>query len=67
MIRITPAMAGKALGVPAQAVRVGMQQGKLKIGTAFKQTGNQYTYVIYPEAIKEIIGEQEFKRMIEGA
>lgn len=67
MIRITPAMAGKALGVPAQAIRVGLQQGKLNIGTAFKQTGNQYTYVIYPEAIKGLIGEKAFEKMIKGA
>ena len=67
MVRITPAMAGKALGVPAQAVRVGLQQGKLNIGTAFKQTGDQYTYVIYPEALKALVGEQVFQNIIEGA
>ena len=60
MKRITPEMMGRAMGVPAQAIRVGLQQGKLKFGTAYKQTGNQYTYVIYPEAAREVVGDEVF-------
>lgn len=60
MRRITPEMMGQAMGVPAQAIRVGLQQGKLNFGTAYKQTGNQYTYVIYPEAAREVVGDKIF-------
>lgn len=69
MVRITPEMVGRALGVPAQAIRVGLQQNKLPFGTAYKQTegGKRYTYVFYPEAVKQTIGAQAFNEMIKAA
>lgn len=67
MKRITPEMMGKAMGVPTQAIRVGLQQGKLNFGVAYKQTGNQYTYVIYPEAARATIGDAAYRRMMQDA
>ncbi len=50
----------KALGVSPETVRVGLQQNVFSFGTAFKKPGRQnYTYVIYPEAVKRYIGELE--------
>ena len=43
------------LGVSPQTVRLGLQRGELPFGTAIK-TSSKYTYVIFPEKIKEYIG-----------
>lgn len=59
--RITPAMMAEALGVPVQTIRVGLQQGAFKFGTALQQTGNKYTYVIFPEKAMEVIGAEKLK------
>lgn len=67
MKRITTAMMADAMGVPVQAIRVGLQQEKLKFGTAYKQSGSQYTYVIYPEAARETLGPDRYNRMMEKA
>lgn len=63
-IRITPEMMGQALGVPTQAVRVGLQQEKLHFGAAFKQTGDEYTYVIYPELARQTLGDVRYNNML---
>ena len=63
MIRITPEMMAKAMGVPAQAIRAGLQQDKLNFGTAYKQTGTQYTYVIYPEKARQVLGDEIYNGM----
>lgn len=60
-------MMADALGVPAQAIRVGLQQEKLNFGAAFKQTGDQYTYVIYPEVAREVLGEVRYIKMLKKA
>ncbi len=67
MVRITPEMMGEAMGVPAQAIRVGLQKEKLNIGVAYKQTGKQYTYVIFPEAARQVLGEERFNTMLSKA
>lgn len=64
MKRITVAMMAEALGVPAQAIRVGLQQEKLKFGTAYKQSGDQFTYVIYPEIAREVLGAERYNAMM---
>ena len=61
MKKITPAMMGEALGVPAQAIRVGLQKGALEWGTAFIHSGKQYTYFIYPEKVRAILGDEKLK------
>lgn len=42
------------LGVAPQTVRLGLQRGELPFGTAIK-TSSKYTYVIYPEKLKEYV------------
>lgn len=69
-IRITPEMMGKALGIPVQAVRVGIQQEKLRFGVAYKQGGEdcgRYTYVIFPEAARQTLGDKRYRNMLEEA
>lgn len=61
MKRITPAMMAEAMGIPAQAVRMGLQQGVLNFGIAMQQTGRKYTYVIFPEKAREIVGAEKLK------
>ena len=61
MRKITPAMVGEALGMPVQAIRVGLQQEKLDFGVALKPTGRQYTYIIYPEKIRALVGEKQME------
>lgn len=63
-IRITPEMMGRALGVPTQAIRVGLQQEKLHFGVAYKQTGNEYTYVIFPELARQTLGDVRYNNML---
>ena len=67
MKRITVAMMAEALGVPGQAIRVGLQQEKLSFGAAYKQTGNQYTYVIFPGAALETLGRTRYEEMMRKA
>jgi hypothetical protein len=59
--RIKPEMIGEALGLKAQAVRVAMQQGKLDLGVAYKPTGREYVYIIYPEKARAIVGETKMR------
>ena len=59
--RITPAMMAEALGVPVQAIRVGLQQNKLDFGAALQPSGSKYTYVIYPEKARAIVGSEKLK------
>lgn len=49
------------LGTTEQTVRVGLQQGVFPFGVAFKRSEHkkQYTYVIYPEKVKQYAGEQK--------
>ena len=59
MRRITPAMMAEALGVPVQAIRVGLQQQALDFGAAFKQSGGKYTYIIYPDKARAAVGTEK--------
>lgn len=50
----------KALGVSPETVYMGLRKNVFDFGTAFKKDGKQnYTYVLYPEKVKEVIGEIE--------
>lgn len=61
MERITPAMIAEAMGVPVQAIRVGLQQGVFNFGIAMQQNGKKYSYIIYPEKAREIVGAEKLK------
>lgn len=42
-------------------IRIGLQKGVFDFGVAFKrrEDSKHYTYVIYPEKVKEICGEKK--------
>lgn len=48
--------AAALMGVSAQYVRVGIQQGILPFGCAVKVGGNRYTYYISPQKFMEYTG-----------
>ena len=49
--------AAKVTGLGEQTIRIGLQQGALEFGTAFKREGsNSFIYVIYPERVYELYG-----------
>lgn len=58
MKKITPKMMAEALGVPVQAIRVGIQAGAFDWGTCFKPTGRKYIYVIYPDKVRALVPEK---------
>lgn len=49
------------LGKTQQTIRIGLQLGMFPFGTAFKTNpeNKSYTYVIYPEKVKQYIGVKE--------
>ena len=51
----------KLLGKSPLTIRVGLQQGIFPFGVALKtrEDRKNYTYVIYPEKVREFIGEQD--------
>lgn len=59
--RITPAMMAEAMSVPVQVVRIGLQQGKLSFGAAMQPSGGKFTYVIFPEKAREVVGAEKLK------
>ena len=54
MKKISVAQAAKDMGVSQQFVRVGLQRGILKFGSAVKMSG-RYTYYINPAKFKNYI------------
>lgn len=59
MEKITPEQAAKILKMDPQNLRAGLRSGKIPWGTAFKtsEVRERYTYVIYPKAFREYVGE----------
>ncbi|MDO4649181.1 MAG: hypothetical protein Q4B26_11080 [Eubacteriales bacterium] len=53
--RLSVAEAADLMGVSAQSIRVGMQQGVLDIGYCFKNS-SVYTYIIPVEKFKRATG-----------
>ncbi len=49
------------LGKTQQTIRIGLQLGVLPFGTAYKTNpeNKSYTYIIFPEKVKEYIGVTE--------
>lgn len=47
----------KLLDCSELTVRVGLQKGVFPFGVAMKVTGQRYKYIIYPEKLKEFVGE----------
>lgn len=48
------------LGKTQQTIRIGLQLGMLPFGTAYKTKpdNKSYTYVIYPEKVRQYIGKE---------
>lgn len=61
MRKISPAMMAEAMGIPTQAIRLGLQQGVFNFGVAMQQSGRKYTYIIFPEKAREIVGAEKLK------
>ena len=53
--RMSVAEAARLLGCSQQYIRIGLQVGRLKFGTAVKMSG-QYTYVITRQKFEEETG-----------
>lgn len=51
----------KLLDTTPATIRVGLQQGIFPFGVAFKTAQNKkhYTYIIYPEKVREYAGERK--------
>lgn len=51
----------KLLGKSPLTIRVGLQQGIFPFGVALKtrEDRKNYTYIIYPEKVREFIGGQD--------
>ena len=49
------------LGKTQQTIRIGLQLGVLPFGVAYKTNPDKksYTYIIFPEKVKEYIGVKE--------
>ncbi|MDY2987910.1 MAG: hypothetical protein SOR77_09785 [Peptoniphilus sp.] len=47
------------LGKTQQTIRIGLQRGIFPFGAAYKldENNKRYVYVIYPEKVKEYLGE----------
>ena len=56
MKRITVKDAARLMGVSEMFVRIGLQRGRLPIGTAMKMNGDRYTYYINRKQFKEYTG-----------
>lgn len=54
--KITVQFIAELLNTTPQTVRVGLQQGEFPFGTALKVGGERYTYLFYPEKVKEFFG-----------
>ncbi len=66
MRKVTVKDAAQMLGVTEQCIRIGLQREKFKFGTAFKSKANNKTfhYVLYPEILKNTVGEQRFDEVM---
>lgn len=59
---VTVRQAARCMGVSDQFVRVGLQQGRLPIGTAVPGTGSKWIYYISAERLREYAGARAYDR-----
>ena len=57
-MRVSVKEAARALGVSEQYVRIGLQRGRLPIGSCVKMS-SVWTYHISEEKLREYLGEQK--------
>lgn len=58
MKNVSVAKAAAEMGVSAQFVRIGLQRGILKFGSAVKMNGSRYTYHISEHKLSEYLGRK---------
>lgn len=58
MKNVSVAKAAAEMGVSTQFVRVGLQRGILKFGSAVKISGQRYTYHISEQKLNEYLGRK---------
>ena len=56
----------KSLGISVESLRLGLRKGVFPFGTAYQTDKGLWTYVLYPEKIKEYIGESNVHVVSEG-
>lgn len=56
MKKITPTIVGQYLGISAQAVREGMEDGSLPIGFVEKTSNGRTRFIILPKMLYDITG-----------
>ena len=55
---LTVTEVAEKLGKSPQSIRIALQRGLLPFGTALKMPGSgRYVYIIYPEKVREYLGE----------
>lgn len=58
MATVTVKDVARQLGVSEQTIRMGLQLGLFPFGVAMKKKGAEhYSYILYPEKVREYIGE----------
>ena len=48
----------ESLNISIESLRLGLRKGAFPFGTAYQNSSGLWTYVLYPQKIKEYIGEQ---------
>lgn len=48
----------KSLGISVESLRLGLRKGAFPFGTAFQNSSGLWTYVLYPQKVREFIGEK---------
>lgn len=65
-LRLTVAETSKILGISEQFIRYLLQQKKLPIGCAVKNSkGTGYRYLIYSNLVEKFIGDDGFTKLAE--
>lgn len=64
LVKVSTKEASIGLEISEQGVRIGMQRGKLPIGSAYK-VGQNWRYDIYAKLIEDFAGENAIKRILE--
>lgn len=62
MRRITVEMMADALGIPVQALKKELRKDAFDFGTAIRERGKPYLYIIYPEIAKQYVPERIYRQ-----
>lgn len=59
--------AAKLMDVSPQFIRLGLQQGRLPIGTAVRSSENRWVYDVRKHLVRDYMGHDAFERAIRNA